>query len=268
MDSTAFVTLSDAGYFPKAIRTILDIRSAGQWRGPIVLIAVDFTPSETFTRFYDVIVMSFPRIDVAPFLDRLREAPLSIPTHDNREWAKLGQWEKLHVFDPWFQRYARICYVDAGLRILAPVAESLLALDWRGRFLAPDDTGGDPSKTFSQQLEMTNWPAERSALESACPGLLTEPYFLNCIWVHDTSINVTKAELIDAMHKYPLWRTNEMGVMNVVIHFLKGLWTPFPERAANGKFLFDWCETNRGHTARWYDFCAIKYPITINFECN
>ena len=49
---------------------------------------------------------------------------------------------------------------------------------------------------------------------------------------------------IDIIGKYPLWRTNEMGVMNVVINFMHNLWTAFPLYTSTGKILFDWCELN------------------------
>ena len=268
--STVFVTLSDAAYYSKAKRTIIDLRTAGQWTGHIVYIAVDFQPNENFCRFYGVTVKSFPRIPTERLIQQYREQPLSIPTHDRREFAKVTQWEKLHAFDPYFCAWERVVFLDAGLRIFDSVRH-FLSLKWRGRLLAQDDTGGDTSKGFGCQLELKNNPEALGRLvETYGADILTRPYFLNCMWIYDTALleTVTKEELIDVMNDYPLWRTNEMGVMNVVFAFKYRVWSPFPVWTAEQqrKRLFDWCETNNPGT-RWYDYCALKYPITINMEC-
>jgi len=84
------------------------------------------------------------------------------------------------------------------------------------------------------------------------------------MYIYDTSLinDTSKNEMIAIMNEYPLWRTNEMGVMNVYFHFSRRVWTPFPTFARNGKYLFEWCELNRSCT-QWYDYCAIKYPVTL-----
>ena len=38
--STAFVLVTDAGYFPKAARTVADLRAAGAWDGDVALLSV------------------------------------------------------------------------------------------------------------------------------------------------------------------------------------------------------------------------------------
>jgi hypothetical protein len=85
------------------------------------------------------------------------------------------------------------------------------------------------------------------------------------MWVYDTNILkiCNKSDLIDAMNKYTVCKTNEMGIMNLMLHFKHKLWIPFPLKATNGKFLFEWCETNHRSFTTWHDYCFIKYPITI-----
>ena len=265
--TTVFVTLCDEAYWSKAKRTIVDLRSAGAWTGDLILVAVDFVPNKTWCAFHRVEVVSFPRIPTAALIAAYRATPLSTPTHDRREFDKVTQWEKLHLFDPFFRRWERVVYADAGLRILGDVS-SFLSLEWRGRFLAQDDTWNN-GNTFALQLETRNNPEALSRLTRTYGSeMLTSSYFLNCMWIYDTAIldRVSKSRLIDVMNAYPLWRTNEMGVMNVVLHFQQGLWTPFPLVAANGRFLFDWCELNRAGTV-WSQYCALKYPVTISMEC-
>ncbi len=67
------------------------------------------------------------------------------------------------------------------------------------------------------------------------------------------------------MNKYPLFLTNEMGVMNLLLAMKYKIWKPFPYVVDNGKYLFDWCELNRNGTD-WKKYCFIKYPVTISFD--
>ena len=46
--STAFVLVTDAGYFPKAARTIADLRASGAWDGDVALLSVGFSPPRDF----------------------------------------------------------------------------------------------------------------------------------------------------------------------------------------------------------------------------
>jgi hypothetical protein len=267
--STAFVTLANPPYFIRAKQTIKDLRTRGKWLGPVVLISVECDVPEDFVAEYNVTVVSFPRFDVTEYVAKMREKPLTVPTHDRRETEKTVQWEKLHVFEPYFKKWERIVWLDAGLRVLDSVAP-LLSLDWRGRFLAPDDTVGKTDR-FSVAVELVNWPEALTAVQTKYGVRLDDRYFLNCIWVHDTSLPVTMGDFLECL-AYPIWRHNEMGVMNAVLHFKHGCWVPFPATApvggveAGGKFLFDWCELNRGPHAKWDEYIFLKYPVTIKFD--
>lgn len=260
---TALVTLCNEKYFNKAVTTIIDIREKGDWKGTIVLIAVDFVPTKDFCSLYNIEIAQFPKIPTDELIEIYKKKPLSIPTHDNREFNKVTQWEKLHVFDTYFKKWKRVMFVDAGLRILDSL-DNFLSLDYKDKFLALDDTWNDKQKGFSCQLERKNSPETLKEYIDTFGDVLYEKYFLNCLWIYDTSIlkTVTKQEMIDTMNKYPLWRTNEMGVMNTLITFKYKLWQPLPLIAKNGKYLFDWCELNRSNT-KWFNYCGLKYAVTI-----
>lgn len=261
--STVCVTLCDEPYFHKAIQTIRDIRTVGQWTGDLVLITVGFTLSEELSKKYSIQTVSFPLIPTEKLRAHYQSNPLSTPTCDGREYKKCTQWEKLHVFDVYFKQWERVLFVDAGLRILDGI-DFFLSLEWKGRFLAPDDTWNDENKRFRCQVETINTPHILESLVSIYGDLLDQKYFLNCMFLFDTSLlsNTSKEEMISIMDTYPLWRTNEMGVMNVFFTFHLKVWTPFPSYAKNGKYLFDWCEYNRINT-KWYEYCALKYPATL-----
>ena len=90
--------------------------------------------------------------------------------------------------------------------------------------------------------------------------------------MYDTALlhTITKEELIQTMNNYPICRCNEMTVMNLVFTFKHKVWKPFPEFITNPyKRLFGWSEHDRdyGSHSLWRDFCFVKYPFTINFDC-
>jgi hypothetical protein len=265
--ATAVVTLCDAAYWHKARTTILDIRRVGEWRGDLVLIAVDFEPPADFCAAYGLQVVHFPRIPTESLLAAFRANPFTRPTHDRREFAKVTQWEKLHVFEPWFvERWERILFFDAGIRLFGPL-DPFLGLNWRGKFLAQDDCLINCCNCFGDQLELAANPEAAIAFCNEFGGdVLKRRYFLNCAWIHDTRAVAAAtggtgvAEFVEMMNRYPIWRTNEMGPMNAVLHFRHGLWEPFPQIAPDGRFLLDWSEANHPGST-WRHFYALKYAI-------
>jgi len=275
--TTVFVLVTDERYLSNAKKTIIDLRAVGQWNGDIVLINVDIPNlSPNFLNFYRITEKRFPEIkEKGELLDILRHTPFS-DTIDGREIDKKNQWEKLHVMDPYFKKWERVVFLDAGLRVLHNVNETILQLDYHGKFLAPDDGGNfypttpNPHKLFSSQISF-NSQELITALKYDFPKIndFNDTYFLNCIWLYDTSILdiCTKAEMVAGMLKYPVCKTNEMAMMNLFLHYKHGLWEKFPKHTLNQKILFDWCETNNpNHNSNWSDYCFLKYPVSITFE--
>ena len=257
-----FVLVTDLLYFNKAKRTINDLRSKGNWKGDIVLITIDFELNANFKDFYNVIEVKFPSIDKTVLLQKIGINGFS--NSDKRELNKLNQWEKLHVFDDYFMKWNRVVFLDAGLRVLDDV-KYLLELDYKGKFLAPTD--GVKNQTFDCQISYDNPDMVDKVKTDFGESILTKPYFLNCIWIYDTNIlNLcSKKDMMEAMNTYTLCRTNEMGVMNLLLNFKFNLWEPFPFKISSGKILFDWCELNNPNT-NWREYCYIKYPATISFD--
>ena len=276
IDSTVFVLVTDWVYFKRAKRTVVDLRSTGQWTGDIIMISIDATLPTNFCDFYRVQEKRFPVIQEKIDLCKILNYSPFVDTIDGREISKINQWEKLHVFDPFFKKWNRVVFLDAGLRVLHNVHESILKLDYKGRFLAPDDGGNycklpNPDKLFKTQVSQTFYKRLHDSLEQfGGSGILEQSYFLNCIWVYDTAIldNCTKQEMIDGIVQHPICKTNEMTLMNLYIHFKYGLWTRFPVRTeeTSPKILFDWCELNNPRQTTWRDYCFLKYPCSIALD--
>jgi hypothetical protein len=271
MTKTAVVLLTDNTYYPKAKRTIIDVRTRGKWTGDIVLITIGFDASKNFLDFYEIIPKRFEKINTDKLVQEYNKFPLKTVT-DNRHLLKLTQWSKFYVFDEYFLQWDKVIYLDAGLRVV----DSLSYLDelpYQGKLLAPDDVPSYGDQRFNSMVELSANPiAANNLLQDYSPEILKSRYFLNCIWVYDTSlIKLCKvSEMIDTMNKYPIYRCNEMTVMNLLFTFKYKVWEPFPDFAPNGKRLFGWVENDRdyGPFNTWRNFCYIKYPHTINIECD
>lgn len=264
-EDTTFVLVSDIAYFIKAKKTIVDLRSRGNWQGSIILITIDFNLNTNFKEFYNITEVKFPQIDKSALLEKI--GPNGFLNSDKRELFKTNQWEKLHVFDDYFKRWERVVFLDAGLRVLDDVSH-LLSLDYKNKILAPKDGKHTDYNKFTCQLSYDKPELIDSLVEQFDKTILTSEFMLNCIWIYDTNILdlCNKTQLIEAMNNYPFCRTNEMGIMNLLFHFKYHLWEPFPiKTASNNKYLFDWCELNNQNT-NWRDYCYIKYPVTITFE--
>lgn len=267
MENTAFVLITDKLYFNKAIITITDLRTVGCWNNDIVLITIDFDLDENIKTQYQLIDVKFPQIDKSNLLKKI--GPNGFSNSDKRELNKLNQWEKLHVFDNYFSKWKRIVYLDAGLRVLDDV-KYVLELNYKNSILAPNDASPNfnPDQIFKYQISYDNNDTVELLKQDFGDDIFNKHHMLNCMWVYDTNILkvCNKNQLIEAMNKYTLCKTNEMGIMNLLFRFKYNLWSEFPLKASNGKYLFEWCELNHSHHTTWRDYCFIKYPVSIRLE--
>jgi hypothetical protein len=272
MTKTVVVTLTDFTYFSRARRTLLDVRTRGKWSGDLVLITVGFNPSQNFLDFYNIIQRPVNHIDTSNLLQEYKNFPLKT-IKDDRHLLKLTQWDKFYVFDEWFSQWDKVIFLDAGLRVVDEI-RYLDLLPYEGKILAPDDSPlYDNEKRFHHMVELnTNPAAENKLWDFFSKDILNERYFLNCIWVYDTQLlkSCNIKHLIEAMNLYPICRCNEMTIMNLLFTMKHKCWRPFPEFIESGKRLFGWIEYDRNYGSHntWRNFCFIKYPCTINMECD
>jgi hypothetical protein len=262
---TVFALVTDLNYFNKSRRTIIDLRTKGNWYGDIVLITLNFDLNTNFKDYYNVTEKKFTQIDKSILLFKIGESGF-VDTTDKREVNKLNQWEKLHVFDDYFSKWSRVVFLDAGLRVLDDV-KYLLEIDYKNKILAPKDGKLYDDQSFNCQLSYDKPELIDSLKSEFGEKILNSNYMLNCMWIYDTNILklCDKNQLIEAMNKYTFCKTNEMGIMNILFTFKYNLWERLPIKASNGKILFDWCELNNPNTS-WRDYCYIKYPVTISFD--
>jgi GDPmannose 4,6-dehydratase len=195
-----------------------------------------------------------------------------------RDWGHAkdyvrAMWEILQLENP--DDFVCSTGISHSVRELCDYVFSSLELDYKDSILAPNDAGNynNPEKIFNTQISLHD-SSKVEQLINEYGNILECQYFLNCMWVYDTSILdiCNKQQLIDAMNTYPICKTNEMTIMNLIFTFKHRVWRPFPEfaDAENKKRLFGWTEWDRnyGTNKTWRDFCFLKYPCTINFDCD
>jgi len=264
---TTFVLVTDQTYCNKAIVTINDLRTVGNWDGDIVVITIDFDLEESYKSHLKLIEKKFPSIDKTHLLKEI--GPDGFSNSDKREVNKLNQWEKLHVFDDYFLQWERVVFLDSGLRVLDDV-KYVLELAYHDSILAPNDASPNfrSNQIFKYQLSYDNEEKIELIKKDFGNEIFDSYHMLNCMWVYDTSILkiCNKEELINAMNKYTVCKTNEMGIMNLLFHFKYKLWKEFPSKSSNGKYLFEWCELNHNFYTTWRDYCFIKYSVTIGLH--
>jgi hypothetical protein len=262
--NTVCVTLSDAAYMDKAVRTIQELRGAGRWDGDVVLLCVDCNPPAGIAERYNVIMHRIPKINTDLLVQALKENPIR-PMPDGRHFGKLTQWTKFRVFDPFFKRWDRVAFFDAGLRIFDTI-EPILQIPWRGRFIAPDDAGVvDNGNRFRVQLDLAANPrVAEDMIAQVGKGVLDERYFLNCMWIYDTALldRISVEDLEDSMNRYPISLCNEMGIMNYWFSYKLRCWSPLPWRTPTGKIVFAWSEGSLHGGTSWSDFHFVKYSST------
>ena len=261
--STVVITLTDKNYFNKAIRTIQDIRSVGQYWGDLVLITIDFIPPTNFVDFYRLIVKTYAQLDVSTLLSKIREYPFT--GGDGRELTKVAQWNKLYCFDSYFKKWEQALFFDAGFRIFGNLT-NFIKLDYKNHILAMDDAHPEGVKRFDCQLEKVANPIALVDLKILIPDVLEQKYFLNCVFIYDTNIidNDSLNTLITLMNRFPICRTNEMGIMNIYFNFILHRWKPLELRISDDLMLMDWTERD-GKT--WRNYIGLKYPSSIGFDC-
>ena len=261
--TTVIVLITDNNYKSRALRTIKDVRTVGKWKKDIVLITIDFSLEKEILEQYNIIEKQFELIDKSELINKIGKG---YANSDRRELCKLNQWEKIHVFDEYFKKWKKVIYLDSGLRILDDM-KYFDELECTNCIIAPNDKGYYPQeKPFKCQLEMCRENEIQKLCNEFGKEFLEKDYFLNCIWIYDTLIldKIHKKEMIEYMNKYPIWRTNEMGVMNLLFTFKYKCWKEMPLHASNKKYLFEWCEANHPFYTNWTQYCAIKYPLSIH----
>ena len=247
---TVLVTLTDKNYLEKFERTIAQARDVGTWTGDIVCIATkDAFGDRTFRAIcgkHNVEPFHAQAFDTSRIVQHIKANPFA--QSDGRELRKLVQWEKMHVFDPFFaKRWSRVFYIDAGLSIYSDLSKFTTALpaETGGMLYAHSDAFPTYANTLRCQFDANGGKNEalREKLENQFN--LAADYFQTCVLVFDPrAIPVTaKDELQRIMNAYPICRTNEQALCNL---YFSGRWKQLPIADDEGHLLYDFHRRKKG----------------------
>ena len=260
MSTKCVVLVVNDAYFQKAIYTIHQLRTTGQYVETVVLIT-DESSYLNIMRHQDVLsqlqiqIKVFEDMDLTYIMEKIRNETTDIESNrGKREITKTFQWHKIHVFDVFFKQWQMIFYLDAGIQIYNPIEPFWEILNDKC-LIAHSDTYPETTYNYSGQFKQKSYPDIFQQLTQEID--LSGDHFQSTILLFHSDIicDKTKNDLIFYANKYPISRTNEQAIMNVYFNGIHQLWKPLPP-IWKKKYTYDFM--NRGEL-RLEDYIMTKY---------
>lgn len=261
-EDKCIIMVTDQPYWHRCKRTIQDIRSKGRYWGSLVIITDgSLQVEDNFVKYYNLEFIVRPRIDTDYLLSYYKQHPIN---NDGRHFTKLFQWHKFYSFDSYFKKWNKLLYIDCGTRILDDL-EYIWETFIPGKLVAMDDRHPDLNAKKADWILFEKSSPLFEKLNSEIT--ITDGYFLNYLYLYDSSIilenNETVNIFIQLMNKYPLMKSNEMGIMNIYFTFMLKIWEPMNLIMDDGRFRMDWSER---YGNDWTKYVVLKYPCRIGFS--
>lgn len=232
----------------RALDTIKQIRSVGQYKADIVLVggsdwSYQTLPPDTrsdLTR-YNVITHHFSDMNLSTVLQQHQKYPVN---SDGRTRTKLFQWHKMYLFSPWFAQWSVVLYIDAGCKIGAPITP-FFELSWHNTLFAHSDAYPTYVWKLIGQFDSKTNPNMTQKLEQFCPNITRMDYFQSGILLFDTKFCSDDVfdNLTTLMNTYTISRTNEQGIFNLYFNCELSVWRQIPLNYINAS----------GHLVALYD---------------
>ena len=265
MSTKCVVLVVNDAYLQKAIHTIYQLRTTGQYVETVVLIT-DESSYPNIMKHQDVLsqlqiqVKVFEDMDLTYIMEKIRNETTDIESNrGKREITKTFQWHKIHVFDVFFKQWQMIFYLDAGIQIYNPIEPFWEILteynEGNGCLIAHSDTYPETTYNYSGQFKQKSYPDIFQQLTQEID--LSGDHFQSTILLFHSDIicDKTKNDLIFYANKYPISRTNEQAIMNVYFNGIHQLWKPLPP-IWKKKYTYGFM--NRGEL-RLEDYIMTKY---------
>lgn len=252
MSDNCVILMCNKPYLDKAKNTIDQIRNIGKYKDDIVLLIGNDLKNENII-IDNVIIKYFLDIDRSDIIEILKIKPIS----DGREFNKIFQWHKIHIFDVYFKKWKKCLYIDAGMHIFNPI-EKILNLDCFNNLVAHSDSYPTYEWKLKNQFDFKQFPELYNELYSKYD--LEIDYFQSGILLYDTNIidANTKDNLLELSNKYINSRTNEQGILNLYFNCIKKIWTPMKIKD-DETYYYDYWERNN---LKYSNYIMLKYPKT------
>jgi len=263
MSTKCVVLVVNDAYFQKAIQTIHQLRTTGQYAETVVLIT-DPSSYPNMMKYQDILsqlqiqVKVFENMDLTYIMEIIQHETTDTESNrGRREVTKTFQWHKIHVFDVFFKQWQMIFYLDAGIQIYNPIEPfwEILTEYSNESLIAHSDTYPDPNYNYMGQFKTKSYPDIFQQLSQEID--LSGDHFQSTILLFHSDIihDETKNDLIFYANKYPISRTNEQAIMNIYFNGIHSLWKPLPP-IWKKKYTYDFM--NRGEL-RLEDYIMTKY---------
>ena len=253
-EKTCVALVSNRAYLDKALLTIWQLRIFGRFKGDVVLVVGDDLRSAV-----PALGKSLLRITPVYFPDINRNVENSLignaSTTLTSQSKKTFQFHKFYCFSTFFRKWSKVLYLDAKMRIYAPLSP-LLKIDCSNSLVAHSDAFPEFRWKLGDQFNFTDFPELQPRLERTVD--LKSDYFQTTMMYFDTRIieEGTVNELVELSRKFPNSRTNDQGILNIWAQN-KGLWAQLPTEKFGGRFLYDFYE-RPGFGVD--DYLMLKYP--------
>ena len=246
--------MSNRAYLDKALLTVWQLRLFGRYRGDVVLVVGDdlkgaIRPLEK--SLLRITPIHFPDIERSSEDALLRGAKSTLGAQS----GKTFQFHKFFCFSPFFKKWNNILYIDAKMRIYAPISP-ILRLNCSDSIVAHSDSYPDFQRTLRDQFNFLDFPELELGLEREAN--LDADFFQTTMMYFDSSIieEGSVEELVTLSRRFPNSRTNDQGIINIWSQG-KNLWTRLPTARPGGGFFYDFHE-RAGREAS--DYIMLKYP--------
>lgn len=256
---TAITLCCNAPYLQKALKTIHQVRTVGQYNGDIVFFHGDdlvgqYDIFNVMKLTFNVTIKHFPNIDTSHVMKVLQRAKdLVYPAKE-----KIFQFHKFYTFDVFFKQWDRILYLDCGIHVYDDL-QRIFKLDCTNSLMAH-------SNPYPQNFGI--WKLDHEFVLNNEPEIVeklfknfnmnVEDYFQSTIMLYDTNViqDDTVNVLIKLMNEYPISNANDQGILNLYFLSIHNLWKVMPIRDSEG-LLYDWWERDNH---KCYEYVLLKYP--------
>lgn len=238
--SWVLVLVTDRAYVDRYRYTLEAARGIGKWDRHIVCLAgPDIADDPGFMALnlkHGVEIKKFPEIDTTALM-----AKIGTPFAKGlgNEYRKRFQYHKFHLFDPWFQQWDYVFYLDCGLHIYGNLNRFTKFKYTPGLYYAHCDNYPRFKTCLRDQFE----PREPyiSRLEASIN--LDHQGFQTTVQIFHTDLLASdmdiKAELIGLMNKYPIALTNDQPITNILFNGIMNCWRWLPIWDSEG-YLYDY----------------------------
>ena len=223
--SNVVVFACNKPYYTKFLSTYHQLRTAGAYKGPVVLVIGDdlvgtLPPEGVIVKHFKTHVFS------EAFLQRAKTLP-----RDPSLFSKMFQFNKFHVFDDFFKQWAYAFYIDCGMNICQPI-DKMLELAQPDTILAHSDA----FPTYEWKLHT------QFCFPDQVPYNLEDDYFQTGIMLYDTSLctHDVPSVLFQLLNDIPTVRTNDQAIIALYFTQIRKKWKQIPTRDSSMCF-YDFC---------------------------